>query len=133
MKLTILSMTMILTTLGANCAVAACLPAGSTGLTAKVILTSNQQLTGTTVTATGCDIGIYVGPGSDKVLITGVTVTGANEHGIFVQDSSRITIQYSVVTGNGVAATPVPLRARRPPVVSLRIRELNFPEPAIPS
>jgi hypothetical protein len=101
-------------TFGVNCAVA-CSPAGSTGLTAKMILTSNQQLTGTTVAATGCDIGIYIGPGSDKVLISGVTVSGANEHGIFVQDSSRVTIQYSVVTGNGVAGHACPPSGTPPP------------------
>jgi hypothetical protein len=107
-KSTILSITLACATLGANCAVAACLPAGSTGLTAKVVLTSNQQLTGTAITATGCDIGIYIGPWTDKVLISGVTVTGANEHGIFAQDASRVTIQYSVVTGNGVAGHACP-------------------------
>ena len=102
------------TTFGVNYAVA-CSPAGSTGLTTKMVLTSKQQLTETTVTATGCDIGIYIGPGSDKVLISGVTVTGANEHGIFVQDSSHITIQYSVVTGNGVAGHACPPSGAAPP------------------
>lgn len=107
MKLTLLSIALI-ATLGANCAFAACSAAGSTGLTAATILTSRQQLTGTTVNATGCDIGIYVSPGSDNVLISGDTVTGANEHGIFVQDSSHVTIQYNVVTGNGVAGHACP-------------------------
>ena len=102
------------TTFGVNCAVA-CSPAGSTGLTTKMILTSNQRLTGTTVTATGCDIGIYIGPGSDKVLISGVTVTSANEHGIFVQDASRVTVQYSIVTGNGVAGHACPAAGPAPP------------------
>ena len=88
-KSTILAITLMSATLGANCAVAACLTAGSTGLTTKVILASNQQLTGTAINATGCDIGIFVGPGTKKVLISGVTVTGANEHGIFVQDASH--------------------------------------------
>lgn len=100
--------------LGANCAVA-CSPAGNTGLTTNRILTSNQQLTGGTVNAAGCDIGIYVGPGSDKVLISGVTVSGANEHGIFVQDASHVTIQYSVVTGNGVAGHACPPSGVAPP------------------
>jgi len=107
-KTTILSITLMFATLGVNCAVAACLTAGSTGLTTKVILTSSQQLTGTAITATGCDLGIYIGPGTDNVLISGVTVTGANEHGIFAQDASRVTIQYSVVTGNGVAGHACP-------------------------
>ena len=108
MKSATLSITLVFATLGANCAVAACLTAGNTGLTTNVILTSGQQLTGTAITATGCDIGIYIGPGTDKVLISGVTVTGANEHGIFAQDASHVTIQYSVVTGNGVAGHACP-------------------------
>jgi hypothetical protein len=107
-KSTILSITLMFAALGAHSAVAACLTAGSTGLTTKVILTSNQQLTGTAINATGCDIGIYVGPGTVTVLISGVTVTGANEHGIFAQDASHVTIQYSVVTGNGVAGHACP-------------------------
>ena len=113
--LMILSITLTVATLGANCAVAACLTAGSTGLTTQVILTSNQQLTGKVINAAGCDVGIYIGPGTDTVLISGVTVTGANEHGIFVQDASHVTIQYSVVTGNGVAGHACP-PAGAPPV-----------------
>ena len=112
-KSTILSM-MVFVTLGANSAVA-CSQAGSTGLTTTQILSSNQQLTGIKINATGCDIGIYIGPGTDKVLISGVTVTGANEHGIFVQDASHVTIQYSVVTGNGVAGHACPPSGIAPP------------------
>lgn len=100
--------------LGANCALA-CSQAGNTGLTTSQILTSNGQLTGTMVNAAGCDVGIYIGPGSDKVLISGVTVTGANEHGIFVQDASHVTIQYSVVTGNGVMGHACPPSGAAPP------------------
>lgn len=112
---TILPITLVFATLAMNGAVAACLPAGSTGLTTQVILTSDQQLTGTTINATGCDVGIYIGPGTDKVLISGVTVTGANEHGIFVEDASRVTIQYSVVTGNGVDGHACPPAGAAPP------------------
>ena len=103
-----LSITLVFATLGANYAVAECLTAGNTGLTTYLILTSGQQLTGTTITATGCDLGIYIGPWTDQVLISGVTVTGANQHGIFAQDASHVTIQYSVVTGNGVAGHACP-------------------------
>jgi hypothetical protein len=113
-KLTLFSIALASATVGANCALA-CSPAGNTGLTAKVILTSNQQLTGTTIAANGCDIGVYVAPGSDKVLISGVKITGANEHGIFVQDASHVTIQYSVVTGNGVAGHACPPAGPAPP------------------
>jgi len=115
-KSTILSITTMFTILGMNCSVAAaCSAAGSTGLTTQTILSSNQQLIGATINATGCDLGIYIGPGTDKVLISGVTVSGANEHGIFVQDASRVTIQYSVVTSNGVAGHACP-PAGAPPV-----------------
>lgn len=105
-KSTILAL--VFATVGAHGAVAACLTAGSTGLTTKMILTSGQQLIGSVITAAGCDIGIYIGPGTQGVLISGVTVTGANEHGIFVQDASHVTIQYSVVTGNGAAGHACP-------------------------
>ena len=100
-------MTLSLAMLAANGALA-CSQAGNTGLTTKQILTSNQQLIGATVNAAGCDVGIYIGPGTDTVLISGVKVSGANEHGIFVQDASHVTIQYSVVTGNGVAGHACP-------------------------
>ena len=112
-KSAVISITLAFVTFGANCAVAECLPAGNTGLTTERIVTSNGQLTRTKVDATGCDIGVYIGPGTERVLISGVTVTGANEHGILVQDASRITIQYSVVTGNGVASHTCP--AEGPP------------------
>ena len=107
-KSTILSVTLVFATLGTNCVFAQCSSAGSTGLTAAVIATSNQQLIGNTITATGCDLGIYIGPGTSNVLISGVTVTGAKQHGILAQDASRVTIQYSVVTGNGVAGIACP-------------------------
>ena len=115
MKLATLSIALMFATLGANCAVAACVSAGSTGLTTNVILTSGQQLTGATITATGCDVGIYVGPGASNILISGVTVTGANEHGILVQDASHVNIQYSLVTGNGVAGHACPAAGVPPP------------------
>jgi hypothetical protein len=110
----VISTTLVLGTISASGALA-CSPAGSSGLTTKQTLTSNQQLTGVTVDAAGCDIGIYIGPGTDKVLISGVTVSGANEHGIFVQDASHVTIQYSVVTGNGVAGHACPPSGVAPP------------------
>jgi parallel beta-helix repeat protein len=80
---------------------ASCVPAGSTGLTAFVVASSGQTVSGT-IDATGCDVGVYVGPGTTGVRITGATISGANDHGIFVQDVSGITIKYNTVTGNGV-------------------------------
>ncbi|HET6966565.1 MAG TPA: right-handed parallel beta-helix repeat-containing protein, partial [Acidimicrobiales bacterium] len=83
-------------------AIPACTAAGSTGLTAKAVATTNNQVITGTIDATGCDVGIFVGPG-----ITGVTITadvsGANDHGIFAVDTSGLTITGSHVTGNGVA------------------------------
>ncbi len=87
-------------------AAATCVPAGTTGLTAvKVVTASTSTLSGTTISATGCDVGIYVAPTTSGVTIKGVTVTGANDHGIFVQDASSITIETSTVKNNGVAPT----------------------------
>jgi len=89
---------------GASSAHAAtCKAAGSTGLTAAVVQTTSMS--GGTVDASGCDVGIYVPPGTSGITISGVTVSGANDHGIFVQDASNITISGSTVTGNGVAPT----------------------------
>src|SRR5579884_1951217 len=65
-----------------------CKPAGSTGLTAFMIVHSNKVVTGMTINANGCDIGIYVPPGSKNVVINHDNIYNANIHGIFVQDSS---------------------------------------------
>lgn len=79
---------------------ASCLPAGSTGLTARVVATNGQSVTGM-VDATGCDIGVYVGPGVTDVSIAGAIVSGAHDHGIMIQDTSGITVEDSIVTANG--------------------------------
>ena len=77
-------------------------PERRSGLSAaEVVSTSSTTLTGTVVKATGCDIGIYVAPGTSTVTITHVNVTGANDHGIFVQNASHVTISTSTVEGNG--------------------------------
>jgi parallel beta-helix repeat protein len=80
-----------------------CLPAGSTGLTAYKVASSHETITGT-IDATGCDVGVYIAPGTTDVVITDANVTGANDHGIFTQDASKITIEHSLVTGNAVAS-----------------------------
>ncbi len=80
---------------------ATCSPAGSTGLTASIVAHAGQTITGM-VDAAGCDVGIYVGPGMDGVLIANATVTGANHHGILVQDASNVVIQDSLITANGL-------------------------------
>ncbi|MGH2638696.1 MAG: right-handed parallel beta-helix repeat-containing protein [Rhabdochlamydiaceae bacterium] len=93
-----------------------CSPAGTTGLTALIVVThSHQKISGTTINAGGCDVGIYVSPGLSHVTITGVTVSGANQHGILVQDDSNITITNNLVTGNGVASLVCPASGALPP------------------
>ena len=81
---------------------AGCQPAGSTGLTAAVVAHSFETITGF-VNATGCDVGIYVAPGSILVSIVGATVENANDHGIFVQDSSAVFLRGNTIANNGLA------------------------------
>lgn len=87
---------------GPAVAAAACLPTGDNGLTAAVIAPNGAHLSGVDVDATGCDIGIYVGPGSSGTSVTRSTVTGANDHGIFVHDAKDVLVADNVVSGNGV-------------------------------
>lgn len=70
-----------------------------TGLTAALVATSNQIISGS-INATGFDMGIYVGPGVTGVVIKNAVVFGANDHGIFIEDTSGIVIMNSVITGN---------------------------------
>ena len=51
-----------------------CDTAGTTGLTASVVASPGQRIDGGTIDATGCDVGIYVGPGVEHVVVDGVTV-----------------------------------------------------------
>lgn len=89
--------------LGAETAAAAptCVQAGNSGFTAAVVARAGQHISGEQVDATGCDVGIYVGPGATGVQIRHVKVTGANDAGILVQKTSRVMITGSTVTGNG--------------------------------
>ena len=79
-----------------------CEAAGTTGLNASVVAHSFETITGI-INATGCDIGIYVPPGSILVTIVGSTIQGANDHGIFVQDSAAVLIRGNLVVHNGLA------------------------------
>lgn len=118
-----------------------CVPAGGTGLTAKMIVGARSQdqqghtndaqgdngnhddgnsgrtVSGVTVDASGCDIGIFVAPGSNGVTLKGLTVTGANDHGILVQDASHVTIKNSIIIGNGVAPHTCPTPLSPPPCI----------------
>jgi Right handed beta helix region len=86
-----------------------CVPAGSTGLTASEVVTGGT-ISSTSIDATGCDIGIYVSPTAASGVIIGgpsasdgVTVSGANDTGIFVDQASTVTIENDTVQNNGVA------------------------------
>jgi Right handed beta helix region len=94
-----------------------CLPAGGTGLTAVEVASSHQTIRGISINAAGCDVGIYIGPGTTGVTINNVKITGANDHGIFVQDASHISIKDSTVTGNGVARHACPTPFSPPPCI----------------
>ncbi len=76
-------------------------------MTALIVAKPHQTITGT-VNAVGCDIGIFVGPGVAGVVITHATVTGANDHGIFAQDTWNLVVKNSLVTGNGLAPHTCP-------------------------
>ena len=91
-----------------------CSTAGTTGLNALIIAHSGQTITGA-VDASGCDIGIYVGPGVHGVTVARATVSGANDHGIFVQDTSHFVLRDSTITGNGVA--PLSCDFHAPPCI----------------
>jgi Right handed beta helix region len=85
-----------------------CVAAGATGLTAAVVAVNGTPITTQTVNATGCDIGIYVGPGVDNVTIGGATpadavsVSGANDTGIFAEENSGLIVQNDTILNNGV-------------------------------
>jgi hypothetical protein len=86
-----------------------CVSAGTTGLTAAEVVTGGT-VASTTIDATGCDVGIYVGPTAAAGVIIGgttgsdgVTISGANDTGIFVDQASTVTIENDTVQNNGVA------------------------------
>ena len=71
-------------------------------VTKQLTLTSETlQPSTTTVDATGQPVGIAViGPNSNGTVVEGFTVTGANNEGIFVQDSFNVVVDNNVVSGN---------------------------------
>lgn len=99
-------------------AASTCTPAGTTGLTTLVTAHSGQVISGMTVNANGCDIGIFVPPGSKHVVITGNTVRHAGVHGIFVQDSSYVTVDHNTVTNNSAGLLSVSCDFIAPPCVN---------------
>ena len=91
-----------MTAAAAPASAATCSAAGATGFTAAVVVTSASTPIPASINAAGCDLGIYVAPGADNVMINGVTVTGANDHGILAEGVSGLTIENSTVQANGV-------------------------------
>jgi hypothetical protein len=77
-----------------------CHPAGSTGLTAKVVATKGEVIRDRFINANGCDVGIFVGPGANNVTIDHTVVTGANEHGIFAENVWHLVVKDSTLYGN---------------------------------
>jgi parallel beta-helix repeat protein len=70
-----------------------------------VVATQGQNITGT-VDATGCNLGVYVGPGVTGVTISGATVENATDHGILVENTSNVMVQNNTVTNNGTKPNP---------------------------
>lgn len=99
-SLIVLSISAIIPALSPLAQVVSAAPAGGTGLTTAVVATSGQTITGN-IDATGFDIGIYIGPGVTNVMVNSATVSGANDEGILVQDTSGIVISNSTIENNG--------------------------------
>jgi hypothetical protein len=85
-------------------AAAMCLPAGGTGLTAVTVAQSGAMVTGP-IDATGCDLGVYIGPGASGVTIQGATISGANDHAILADAATNLTISGNTINGNGIKPT----------------------------
>ncbi len=77
-----------------------CVDAGSSGLTAAVVASASGQVITSVVDATGCDVGIYIGPNVHNVIVNNATVENATYHGILAQDTYGIIVQNSTVSNN---------------------------------
>jgi hypothetical protein len=85
-------------------AAAMCVPAGGTGLTAVTVAASGAMVTGP-IDATGCDLGVYIGPGTSGVTIQGAMISGANDHAVLADDATTLTISGNTINGNGINPT----------------------------
>ena len=103
----LLGLAMIPVTIHPALATPSCSPAGATGLTTLMTAHSHQVISGKTIDATGCDIGIFVPPGSKNVVIMKDDISGAGIHAIFVQDSSNIAIRNNNVHDNSAGVPKV--------------------------
>jgi parallel beta-helix repeat protein len=99
-------------------ATASCSAAGTTGLTTIMVAHSGQVISGKTIDATGCDVGIFVPAGSTNVVIMRDDISGAGIHGIFVQDSSNIMISGNNVHDNSAGVPKVSCDFIKPPCVA---------------
>jgi parallel beta-helix repeat protein len=79
---------------------------------------SHGFISGKTINAGGCDVGIFVPPGSTGVVITRNDISGAKIHGIFVQDSSNIRISRNNVHDNSAGVPAVSCDFHKPPCVA---------------
>ena len=71
------------------------------------LMSSTLQPSTTVINATGKPVGIaVVGPSAAGTVIEGFTVTGANNEGIFVQDSNDVVVDNNFVSNNAVNVTP---------------------------
>ncbi|HEX4921072.1 MAG TPA: right-handed parallel beta-helix repeat-containing protein [Candidatus Bathyarchaeia archaeon] len=84
-----------------------CSPAGSSGLTTLMVAKSGQRISSQTINAAGCDVAIFVPPGSKNVVITRDDISGAGIHGIFVQNSFNILITKNNVHDNSAGVPAV--------------------------
>jgi hypothetical protein len=103
--LVVVAATASLSFVGAGAAQAAAAPSctkdvGHTGLSALIVARSHQVIAHRTISAAGCDVGIYVGPKVTGVRIDDVTVTGANFDGILAERTSYLVVEHSTITGN---------------------------------
>jgi nitrous oxidase accessory protein NosD len=89
--------TTTLPAVAADAAPAGCMAAGATGLTTVMSATPGQHIHGT-IDASACNLGIYVGPGVNDVVISHTTITGSKDHGIFVENATRVKIVHNTLS-----------------------------------
>lgn len=92
---------------GGTALAAGCSAAGSTGMTAAVVARTGQFITGD-INATGCDLGVYVGPDARGVVIKFAHIWGANYHGVFAQDTRTVAVLSSDVSNNAAGGEAFP-------------------------
>ena len=85
-------------------------------ITRRVTLESaSSQPSITVVNAIGQTYGIEViGPAASGTVIEGLTVSHADNHGIFVQDSAGVTVEDNLVANNGLRPSACPAAPARP-------------------